>query len=604
MEKIDSSVLVKMNRQMSMNRLDQLITMASIEQQRGSMEQQLQQFLRLQKKRDKKLHSLLSQLMERNEQLSQLLQQQLGQAQTHESKNEEPDDSKININALFDLVVLGEAKSIEIYLQNKNTESLSFYYIVDLFCHAIGDNLTSLVLWKYFSKHFNNDPIILAERVKRRKEETDEAEDEVNEVDTSKPKEDTSKPKETEHDKRLTELLSKLKHHGSLFDFAGLEYECPEDILWDLVSLGKTRDINEYLKRKQTDMEFYTTDFIIDLFSKADERNDYDTYSVLWSHFNTYFNDDPLILAESVQKRTAQRKINRKDEVKEKIKAEPEEIKPEEMKPEEIKTEQEEIKPKEETNNPPRIAVCNNPLPCNDEGNCLFQDTALMRKIQVVPFKSEFDSEIEGEKNVEDNEVEVDSEAVGDDEVDDVTETVENEVTETVDNEADEAEDDVNEVDEVDETVENEVDEVVDDEADEAEDDVNEVDKVVEDNVTETVDNEEYKVADNEAEDSEAVVEENEEPMTLEEKKKYESKLDDVEEEKNEDIADEVVKETEVKEAVVDEEAEELELFEIEIDGVIYFATDEENGDIYECINGEPGEQIGTIVNGEVGFFE
>jgi len=59
----------------------------------------------------------------------------------------------------------------------------------------------------------------------------------------------------------------------------------------------------------------------------------------------------------------------------------------------------------------------------------------------------------------------------------------------------------------------------------------------------------------------------------------------------------EEVKEEEAKE---EEEQESEEVFEIEIDDVTYFATDEENGILYEVgPDGDVGKQVGIIKDGE-----
>ena len=49
---------------------------------------------------------------------------------------------------------------------------------------------------------------------------------------------------------------------------------------------------------------------------------------------------------------------------------------------------------------------------------------------------------------------------------------------------------------------------------------------------------------------------------------------------------------------------EESEVIEIEIDGVTYYCDDEENGNIYEDDNGEVGNIVGEIKDGEALFFE
>ena len=52
-------------------------------------------------------------------------------------------------------------------------------------------------------------------------------------------------------------------------------------------------------------------------------------------------------------------------------------------------------------------------------------------------------------------------------------------------------------------------------------------------------------------------------------------------------------------------EEEDEEVFEIEIDDITYYATDEENGKLYEKTkDDEIGKQIGVIKDGEAIFFE
>ena len=52
-----------------------------------------------------------------------------------------------------------------------------------------------------------------------------------------------------------------------------------------------------------------------------------------------------------------------------------------------------------------------------------------------------------------------------------------------------------------------------------------------------------------------------------------------------------------------EEEEEEEEVFEIEIDDITYFTTDEENGPIYEVdSSGDPGNKIGYLKDGEPFF--
>lgn len=84
-----------------------------------------------------------------------------------------------------------------------------------------------------------------------------------------------------------------------------------------------------------------------------------------------------------------------------------------------------------------------------------------------------------------------------------------------------------------------------------------------------------------------------------------EEELEESEEEvgTDEEVEEELIKEEEkqpVNNHVNEEEEEELELFEIEIDDVTYFATDEENGDLYEMDkDGDVGKKVGIIKDGE-----
>jgi hypothetical protein len=69
----------------------------------------------------------------------------------------------------------------------------------------------------------------------------------------------------------------------------------------------------------------------------------------------------------------------------------------------------------------------------------------------------------------------------------------------------------------------------------------------------------------------------------------------------NEVVEKEVVEEEdEVEEGEVEEEEAEEEVFEIEIDEVTYYATSEDNGILYEMLEGgDIGKQVGTIQDGE-----
>jgi len=115
------------------------------------------------------------------------------------------------------------------------------------------------------------------------------------------------------------------------------------------------------------------------------------------------------------------------------------------------------------------------------------------------------------------------------------------------------------------------INEILHDKSDSKQDDVEEEEEVVEEEVVE---------------EEEEVVEEEEEEVVEEEEEV-------VEEEEEEVVEDEKVVEEEVEEA--DEE-----VFEIEIDDITYFATDETNGILYAVDeSGDVGKQVGILKDGE-----
>ena len=130
-----------------------------------------------------------------------------------------------------------------------------------------------------------------------------------------------------------------------------------------------------------------------------------------------------------------------------------------------------------------------------------------------------------------------------------------------------------------------EEDESVEDETDEEEEE--------EEETTEEVLNEDEPVK--EEEDLNEVKEESSEEEVV---------TDESSEEENEKEAEEVLNEVKKEEEVLEEDEteadEDEEVFEIEIDDVTYFATDEENGILYEMDkNGDVGKKVGIIKDGE-----
>ena len=146
---------------------------------------------------------------------------------------------------------------------------------------------------------------------------------------------------------------------------------------------------------------------------------------------------------------------------------------------------------------------------------------------------------------------------------------------------------------------------IVDDNFDILEDDESviseeEADEVV-DEVEETEETEEAEEAEEEADEVVDEVEETEEVEEVDEVEETEE-VDEVVEETDEVVEepDEVVEETDEEVVTDDADAEDEEVFEIEIDDVTYFATDEENGILYEVTKtGEVGKKVGIIKDGE-----
>jgi hypothetical protein len=107
-------------------------------------------------------------------------------------------------------------------------------------------------------------------------------------------------------------------------------------------------------------------------------------------------------------------------------------------------------------------------------------------------------------------------------------------------------------------------------------------------------------------EEEELVEEEEQEQVKEEEEEAVVQEDGDVEEEEEEEEEEEVAtdeeEEVNVKkeECLEEKESEEEEVFEIEIDDVTYFTTDEDNGILYEVdSDGEVGKKVGIIKNGE-----
>ena len=165
--------------------------------------------------------------------------------------------------------------------------------------------------------------------------------------------------------------------------------------------------------------------------------------------------------------------------------------------------------------------------------------------------------------------------------------------------EEDEEDDDEEDEEDEDEEDEEEVEKEVEKEVDTEDEEVSSQDAVVEELEEEQYDEQADEQSDEEVEvEVEQVVEEDEESeeevcteenTSVEEniKEQLVSKLDEEEEQEEEEQEEE-------------EQEEEEEVFEIEIDDVTYFATDEENGILYEVTkDGDIGAKVGIIKDGE-----
>jgi hypothetical protein len=113
-----------------------------------------------------------------------------------------------------------------------------------------------------------------------------------------------------------------------------------------------------------------------------------------------------------------------------------------------------------------------------------------------------------------------------------------------------------------------------------------------------------------EEEVEEVEVEEEVEEVEVEEEVEEVEVEEEVEEQKEEVVVEQKEVEEQKEEVVVEqkeveEEEEEEELFEVEIDGVDYYTSNEVSGLIYEKkADGEVGEELGYFEDGEPGFYE
>jgi hypothetical protein len=127
----------------------------------------------------------------------------------------------------------------------------------------------------------------------------------------------------------------------------------------------------------------------------------------------------------------------------------------------------------------------------------------------------------------------------------------------------------------------------------------------------EELEEEEEELEEEEEEEEEELEEEEEEEEEEDDKKELEEEDDKEEEKEGEESEEEVGTDDDeskdlekelpnVKQLQKEDEEEEEEVFEIEIDDIPYFVTDEENGILYEITSdGDIGKKVGIIKNGE-----
>jgi type IV secretory pathway VirB10-like protein len=111
-----------------------------------------------------------------------------------------------------------------------------------------------------------------------------------------------------------------------------------------------------------------------------------------------------------------------------------------------------------------------------------------------------------------------------------------------------------------------------------------------------------------ESEEEESEEEESEEEESEEEESEAaeddQAKQTEAEADESEAAEDDQAKQTEAEKDESEEDSDNEEVFEIEIDDVTYYATNEENGPLYNCDeNGDPGNKVGYLKDGEPFFY-
>jgi len=139
-----------------------------------------------------------------------------------------------------------------------------------------------------------------------------------------------------------------------------------------------------------------------------------------------------------------------------------------------------------------------------------------------------------------------------------------------------------------------------DSEQEEAESEQEEAESEQEEAESEAEQEEEQEEAESEAEQEEAESEAEQEEAEQEEAEEEEQQEEqEAEEQEAEEEEQQEEQEAEEQQEEVEEEAEEQEeeVYEIVIKNVTYFTTNENDGDIYSCVDGDVGEVVGKFKN-------
>jgi hypothetical protein len=113
----------------------------------------------------------------------------------------------------------------------------------------------------------------------------------------------------------------------------------------------------------------------------------------------------------------------------------------------------------------------------------------------------------------------------------------------------------------------------------------------------------EEEVSANEEEEQEEEVSANEEEEQEEEEEEQEEEEEE-QEEQEEEQEEQEEEEEEEEEGEEEEEEEGEEVYEIVIKNITYFTTNENDGDIYSCVDGDVGEIVGKFKNKKPSFMK